>query len=150
MASAANASYKVDVPSSSTANLKGSQTTKPAIVQQTKAYLPKVSELLKKDESLWTIYSCTQNLPAALNDPSNREVDLFTKTWGETFVPLAAPAFSEMYPKLKLSDFARYLKDSRKKKRHHKSSSPEPADLQINTSTTIWQGTQQISCPIIL
>jgi len=139
MASAANASYKVDVPSS-TVSLKGPQTTKPVVVQA-KAHLPKVSELLKKDESLWTIYSCTQNLPAALNDPSNREVDLFTKTWGETFVPLAAPAISEMYPKLKRSDFACYLKDSRKKKRHHKSSSPEPADLQINTSTTIWQGT---------
>jgi len=138
MASAANASHKVDVPSS-TAGLKQSQTIKSSALPA-KTYLPKVSELLKKDESLWTIYSCTQNLPAALNDPSNREVDLFTKTWGETFVPMAASTVSDMYPKLKRSDFAQYLKDSHTKKRRHKSKSSEPADLQVNTATTIWQG----------
>ena len=135
MASAANLRMDALLPSVSS---KKVQSTKPSSVP-TRPHLPKVSELLKKDESLWTIYSCTQNLPSALNDPTNREVDLFTKTWGETFVPLIATTSLDSYPKIKRSDFARYLKDSHKKKRRNKSPSAEPAN-QVNTATTIWQG----------
>ena len=135
MASAANLRMDTVLPSITSKKPQVTKSSSPP----SKPHLPKVSELLKKDESLWTVYSCTQNLPAALNDPTNREVDLFTKTWGETFVPLIPTASLDIYPKLKRSDFARYLKDSRKKKRHHKVSSPGPQS-QINTATTIWQG----------
>ena len=135
MASAANLRMDPLLPS---VNSKKAQTSKPSSTPS-RPHLSKVSELLDKDESLWTVYSCTQNLPAALNDPSNREVDLFTKTWGETFVPLLPTMSLDTYPKVKRSDFSRYLKDSRKKKRHHKSSSQEPPS-QVNTATTIWQG----------
>lgn len=136
MASAANLRMDALLPSVSS---KKVQSTKPSSSVPSRPHLPKVSELLKKDESLWTIFSCTQNLPSALNDPTNREVDLFTKTWGETFVPLLPSTSLDSYPKVKRSDFARYLKDSHKKKRRNKSSSGEPAN-QVNTATTIWQG----------
>jgi len=139
MAYAANLTMDSLLPSiSSKTASKTSQTTKPSSTRS-QPHLTKVSELLKKDESLWTVYSCTQNLPAALNDPNNREVDLFTKTWGETFVPLIPTTSLDLYPKINRSDFVRYLKDSRKKKRHHKTSSPDPAS-QVNTATTVWQG----------
>ena len=137
MASAANLRMDALLPSISTKKAQAT-TTKPSSAPS-KPHLPKVSELLEKDESLWTVYSCTQNLPAALNDPGNREIDLFTKTWGETFVPLMPTASLDLYPKLKRSDFARYLNDSRKKKRHHKTLTPE-SHSQVNTATTIWQG----------
>jgi len=132
MASAANLRMEAVLP------LINSKVAKPPSTPS-KPHLPKVSELLKKDESLWTVYSCTQNLPAALNDPANRETDLFTKTWGETFVPLIPTTSLDLYPKLNRSDFSRYLKETRKKKRRHKTSSPDPGS-QINTATTIWQG----------
>ena len=135
MASAANLRMDALLPSVSS---KKVQSTKPSSVPS-RPHLPKVSELLKKDESLWTVFSCTQNLPSALNDPTNREVDLFTKTWGETFVPLLPSTSLDSYPKVKRSDFARYLKDPHKKKRRNKSPSAEPAN-QVNTATTIWQG----------
>lgn len=135
MASAANLRMDPLLPSISS---KKAQPTKPSSTPS-RPHLPKVSELLKKDESLWTVYSCTQNLPSALNDPSNRELDLFTRTWGETFVPLMPSTSLDLYPKVKRSDFSRYLKDSHKTKRHHKSSSTEPPN-QVNTATTIWQG----------
>lgn len=35
----------------------------------------------------WSVYDCTQNLPALLNDPNRRRGnDFFTKTWGDSFV----------------------------------------------------------------
>ena len=135
MASAANLRMEALLPSISS---KKAHVTKPSSTPS-RPHLPKVSELLKKDESLWTIYSCTQNLPSALNDPSNREVDLFTKTWGETFVPLMPTTSLDLYPKVKRSEFARYFKDSHKKKRHHKMPSTESSS-QVNTATTVWQG----------
>lgn len=37
--------------------------------------------------SSWSVYDCTQNLPALLNDPRRRRGnDFFTRTWGDTFV----------------------------------------------------------------
>ena len=134
MASAANLRMETSLPSISSKTIQATKYSS----TPSRPHLPKVSELLKKDESLWTVYSCTQNLPAALNDPSNREADLFTKTWGETFVPLMPTTSLDLYSKVKRSEFARYLKDSGKKKRHHKTS-PDPSS-QVNTATTIWQG----------
>ncbi|CAL8143617.1 unnamed protein product [Orchesella dallaii] len=35
----------------------------------------------------WSAYSCSQNLPAILNDPTiGKQKDFFTRTWGESFV----------------------------------------------------------------
>lgn len=47
-------------------------------------------------EARWTVHRSAQNLPAVLNDPrrSRREVDFFTRTWGDHFTE-APPAGGE-------------------------------------------------------
>lgn len=47
-------------------------------------------------EARWTLHRSAQNLPAVLNDPrrSRREVDFFTRTWGDHFTE-APPAGGE-------------------------------------------------------
>ncbi len=75
-----------------------------------KRRIPPVSDLTKVPEK-WTVFSASQNLPAALNDPTNRETDLFTRTWGDYFVPHAALPPTSI-PDIQLSDFIRYLKET--------------------------------------
>ena len=72
-----------------------------------------VNELVESKESAeWTIFSATQNLPAALNDPSHRDNDLFTRTWGDGFVAHAPIPPSSSLPSIELPDFLRYLKET--------------------------------------
>ena len=72
----------------------------------------KVNEIVKKTER-WDVYaSGRQNLAAALNDPQNREVDLFTKTWGEAFVP-NAPLPPSNIPHVTKEHFKEYMKLTR-------------------------------------
>ena len=74
--------------------------------------IPSVKEVGEKDEGPnWTMSSPAQNLAAALNDPSNREYDLFTRTWGMYFVP-TAPLPPSTIPNIQLGDFLRYLKET--------------------------------------
>lgn len=75
-----------------------------------KRKVPPVSEILKAREK-WDFFSASQNLASALNDPSNRETDLFTRTWGDYFIP-HAPLPSTSIPNIELSDFLRYLKET--------------------------------------
>ena len=72
-----------------------------------------VNELVESKEGAeWTIFSATQNLPAALNDPAHRETDLFTRTWGDSFVAYAPIPPSSSLPSIELADFLRYLKET--------------------------------------
>ena len=74
--------------------------------------IPSVKEVEEKSEGPnWTMSSPAQNLAAALNDPANREYDLFTRTWGMYFVPNAALPPSNI-PDIQLGDFLRYLKET--------------------------------------
>lgn len=70
-----------------------------------------VRELLKSRSEEWNIYSATQNLPSVLNDPNNRELDLFTRTWGDGFVP-HAPLPPMSLPCIELGDFLCYLRET--------------------------------------
>ena len=74
--------------------------------------IPSVQEVEERTEGPnWTVSSPAQNLAAALNDPVNREYDLFTRTWGSSFVP-NAPLPPSNIPTIELSDFLRYLKET--------------------------------------
>lgn len=72
--------------------------------------IPSIEDIEGKEEK-WTVFSGSQNLAAALNDPACREYDLFTKTWGSYFVPNASLPSSSL-PDIQLADFLRYLKET--------------------------------------
>ena len=66
-----------------------------------------------KQEQKWTLFSSSQSLSAALNDPACREYDVFTKTWGNYFIPNAPlPLPPTDLPKIELADFQRYIKET--------------------------------------
>ena len=66
-----------------------------------------------KQEQKWTLFSSSQSLSAALNDPACREYDFFTKTWGSYFIPNAPlPLPPTDLPKIELVDFQRYIKET--------------------------------------
>lgn len=78
----------------------------------TRSRIPSVKEVGERSEGPnWTMSSPAQNLAAALNDPANREYDLFTRTWGNYFVP-NAPLPPSGLPDIQLGDFLRYLKET--------------------------------------
>lgn len=65
-----------------------------------------------QDQCHWSIHSSVQNLPAVLNDPrkAKREVDFFTKTWGDGFIDKSshvAPNYS--LPTINKSHFEAYI-----------------------------------------
>ena len=79
--------------------------------------ITKVKEVVKSTEK-WDVYaSGRQNLAAALNNPQNRELDLFTKMWGEAFVP-TAPLPASTIPRVTKEHFKEYLKLTRKVRRN--------------------------------
>jgi vacuolar protein sorting-associated protein 54 len=83
--------------------------------------IPSVKEVAEKSEGPnWTMSSPAQNLAAALNDPSDREYDLFTRTWGMYFVP-NAPLPPSTIPNIQLGDFIRYLKETSSGRKVHRS-----------------------------
>ncbi|XP_054714166.1 vacuolar protein sorting-associated protein 54-like [Uloborus diversus] len=67
------------------------------------------------DEYQWTVFNCTQNLPAVLNDPrkTKREYNLFTKTWGDSFVDGISLPYTSL-PEITRSHFETYIKHIRK------------------------------------
>ena len=74
--------------------------------------IPSLKEVGERSEGPnWTMSSPAQNLAAALNDPANREYDLFTRTWGSYFTP-SAPLPPSNIPTIELGDFLRYLKET--------------------------------------
>jgi vacuolar protein sorting-associated protein 54 len=86
---------------------------------QPRARIPSVEEVAKKEEPKWTVYSSSQNLAAALNDPMGREPDLFTKTWGGYFIPNASLPSCNI-PSIELADFLRYLKETAAGRKSHR------------------------------
>ena len=86
---------------------------------QPRLRIPSVEEVAKKEEPKWTVYSSSQNLAAALNDPMGREPDLFTRTWGSYFVPNASLPPSNI-PSIELADFLRYLKETAAGRKSHR------------------------------
>lgn len=89
-----------------------SKNTRTLALHPTRPRIPSVKEVGEKSEGPnWTMSSPAQNLAAALNDPQNREYDLFTRTWGMYFVPNALLPASSI-PDIQLRDFLRYLKET--------------------------------------
>ena len=86
---------------------------------QPRPRIPSVEEVAKKEEPKWTVFSSSQNLAAALNDPMGREPDLFTRTWGSYFIP-NAPLPPSNIPSIELSDFLRYLKETAAGRKSHR------------------------------
>jgi len=72
-----------------------------------------------KEEEKWTFSSSAQSLSTALNDPAYRELDLFTKTWGSSFIPTATLPSSHL-PPIELADFLCYLKDTMTGRKQHR------------------------------
>jgi vacuolar protein sorting-associated protein 54 len=90
--------------------------------------ITKVNEVVKSTEK-WDVYaSGRQNLAAALNNPQNRELDLFTKMWGEAFVP-TAPLPASTIPRVTKEHFKEYLKLTRKGRKVH-----AKIDRELNTT----------------
>ena len=88
-----------------------SKKSEPAKSPGSRPRIPSLEEVSKREEPKWTVFSGSQNLAAALNDPANREYDLFTKTWGGYFLP-NAPVPPCNIPNIELGDFLRYLKET--------------------------------------
>jgi len=84
-----------------------------------KTRIPSVEEVRAKEEHKWTVRSGAQNLATALNDPANRELDLFTRSWGSYFIHNITVPPSNL-PSIELSDFIRYLKDTSKGRKIHR------------------------------
>ena len=63
-----------------------------------------------KDQHQWTIFMSRVNLPAVLNDPTlnRREVDIFSKTWGESFERVEVRPSSRL-PLVTADDFSKYI-----------------------------------------
>lgn len=76
-----------------------------------KQKLQTIYDFITNRTEVYSIYSASQNLSSALNDPNNREIDLFTKTWGESFIP-HAPVPPSSLPNIEITDFIRYLKET--------------------------------------
>lgn len=86
-----------------------------------------------EDQYQWTVYNCSQNLPAVLNDPrrTKREYDLFTKTWGDSFNESATLPVTYL-PDISYLHFETYLKHIRKGiKRNAKKSAKEEKEVQL-------------------
>lgn len=91
----------------------------PSSQYQPRPRIPSVEEVAKKEEPKWTVFSSSQNLAAALNDPMGREPDLFTRTWGSYFIP-NAPLPPSAIPSIELADFLRYLKETSAGRKSHR------------------------------
>jgi len=63
-----------------------------------------------RDQHQWTVYMSRVNLPAVLNDPTlnRREVDIFSKTWGEAFEKAEVRA-SPRLAQITADDFSKYV-----------------------------------------
>ncbi len=82
--------------------------------------IPSVEEIGSKKEPKWMLRSGAQNLATALNEPLNRELDLFTRTWGSYFIP-TAPLPPSTLPSIELRDFLPYLKNTSRGRKSHRS-----------------------------
>ena len=72
-----------------------------------------------RNSAKWTVFSSSQSLSTALNDPANRELDLFTKTWGSYFTS-TCPIPQASLPTIGLNDFLCYLKETNAGRKLHR------------------------------
>lgn len=86
----------------------------------------------------WSIFSAAQNLPAVLNDPSRgKQLNLFTKKWGDSFVERSNVPNSPRLPVITHSDFERYIaKIGKRYKRHERITAKPSAEESLNSSTS--------------
>ena len=65
-----------------------------------------------QDQYKWTVFNSKINLPAVLNDPrlSRREIDFFTKTWGDGFTDKAVVSPAPHIPHISKENFRKYMK----------------------------------------
>ena len=75
-----------------------------------------------------------QNLAAALNDPNYRQLDLFTRTWGESFHPNAPLPHSNV-PQVDRKDFRDYLRKTAEGRRVH-----SRVDRELNMTSLVSPG----------
>ncbi len=110
-----NADLQSSTPSTSDSSkprARGSRGGRPRITS--------VEDLEDAEESdRWTFSSSAQSLSTALNNPSYREVDLFTKTWGSGFTA-SAPLPPSNLPPISLADFKCYLRDTNAGRKLHR------------------------------
>ena len=92
--------------------LGGGQSRRPRITS-----VEDLEEVIEPEK--WTFSSSAQSLSTALNDPSNRELDLFTKTWGSYFTPTASLPYAT-FPPIGLPDFLCYLRDTNAGRKLHR------------------------------
>ena len=92
------------------------------------------------DVELWTVYSAKVSLSAVLNDPSlwRRESDLFTKTWGEAFLPVPKPSLSTL-PQIRKSEFAHYSRQLAKVVKRDEGSPKKWEDTVLGPRQTYFQ-----------
>ncbi|KAJ1526655.1 hypothetical protein ONE63_008238 [Megalurothrips usitatus] len=80
----------------------------------------------------WTVYSGSQNLPAALNDPNRgKQKDFFTKLWGDSFVERTDIPPSPYLPEITPAHFELYLRKIGKRYKKHermKVTTPQPVE----------------------
>ncbi len=106
----------------------------PSAVRSSRGRIPSLEEVRTKEEGKWTIYSGSQNLSAAINDPSSRELDLFTKTWGSYFVPTARIPSANL-PTIEVTDFMRYIRETSSGRKVHRNIARQ---LSKEESETFW------------
>lgn len=108
--------------------------------------IPSVKDLVERNEGKWTVFSASQNLTTALNDPSNREVDLFTRTWGSYFVPTASLPASP-FPSIEVTDFLRYLRETSSGRKVHRATVRQ---LSKEKSESCWSPTSLEDFPPLI
>ncbi|XP_041352361.1 vacuolar protein sorting-associated protein 54-like [Gigantopelta aegis] len=73
-----------------------------------------------QDQFKWTVYKASVNLAAVLNDPrlAKREVDFFTKTWGNDFEKTSILP-SAYLPEITIEHFQKYIKKTTLRHKKH-------------------------------
>lgn len=87
----------------------------------------------------WTVYHAVVNLPAALNDPRNRQTDIFSRTWGDSF-ERADVTPSPYLPNITRKHFDQYVRKvhSRRQKQQPSTSSSLTAESEATPQNTIY------------
>lgn len=87
----------------------------------------------------WTVYHAVVNLPAVLNDPRNRQTDIFSRTWGDSF-ERADVTPSPYLPNITRKHFDQYVRKvhSRRLKQQPASNSSLTAEAEPTPHNAIY------------
>lgn len=91
------------------------------------------------EDEQWTIYTAAQHLPAVLTDPNRgKQINFFTKTWGDTFVEKTVIEKSPFLPEITYGHFETYLRKFGKRyKRHLRLSQTKFENIHIKKNTDL-------------